>query len=44
MLDSKEIWKDLKGFEGIYQVSNLSTVYGACNGYHLLKGHKVAYG
>lgn len=26
MLDSKEIWKDLKGFEGIYQVSNLGRV------------------
>ena len=23
---------------------SMSSVYGACNGYHLLKGHKVAYG
>ena len=31
-----EIWKDIKGWEGLYKVSNLGNVYG-CKKKHLLK-------
>lgn len=27
MLENKEIWKDVKGYEGLYQVSNLGRVW-----------------
>ena len=35
-MKSKEIWKDVKGFEGLYKVSNLGNVYG-CKREALLK-------
>lgn len=38
MLDNKEIWKDCKGYEGLYQVSNMGRVCEGkrktCDGYH----------
>ena len=33
----KEIWKDISGFEGKYQVSNLGNVKSFCRGEHLLQ-------
>ena len=34
----QEIWKDIKGYEGLYQVSNLGNVYSIKNN-KLLKLH-----
>ena len=31
MLENKEIWKDCKGYEGLYQVSNLGRVWSVIN-------------
>ena len=33
----QEIWKDINGFEGKYQVSNLGNVRSFCRGDHLLR-------
>ena len=35
-----EIWKDVKGFEGLYQVSNLGRVKSLYRKEHILKGLK----
>lgn len=41
----EEIWKDVKGFEGVYQVSNLGRIrsflnnrYGVCDNQKIIKG------
>jgi hypothetical protein len=44
----KEIWKDVQGYEGLYQVSNLGNVksldYGRTGREQILKGGKDRYG
>jgi hypothetical protein len=39
----KEIWKDIPGYEGLYQVSNLENVYSIRNKKNLIGG-TTAYG
>lgn len=39
----KEIWKDIQGYEGLYQVSNLGRVKRVTTG-RILKGGKDKYG
>ena len=36
---SKEIWKDIEGYEGLYQVSNLGRVRSLDRVYEAIKGH-----
>lgn len=38
MDNSKEIWKDIQGYEGLYQVSNLGRVKSLYKGGTILKG------
>lgn len=39
----KEIWKDVKGYEGLYQVSNLGRVRNANGHIHVPKKHNKGY-
>lgn len=34
---SKEIWKNVVGYEGLYEISNLGRVKSNCNGGRILK-------
>lgn len=40
MLDNKEIWKDCKGYEGLYQVSNIGRVWNVKEQRYLKGGLK----
>jgi len=39
----KEVWKDIKGYEGLYQVSNLGRVRNADGHVHTPKKHNKGY-
>ena len=43
MLDNKEIWKDIKGYEGLYQVSNMGRIWSIQKQKYLKPQIKHAY-